>query len=70
LTGLDKYSEKEYKVLIPAGSFTDVNTGCTANGNADILDSIKIGDIVPPSIVLVSPKSAGDYVGLKLSMTF
>jgi len=62
-------SESTYEVVVPEGAFLDKNNGCEANKLAETSSSFTVGDILAP-VATGSPKTAADYVGLKLDINF
>jgi len=63
-------SEVDCPVVFEAGSFVDVNAGCTPNGIADgFTTTFKVADISSP-VAIGTPTKPDDYVGLEIALNF
>jgi hypothetical protein len=65
----DLASESTNIIVVENGAFVDKPISCSANKVTETKDSIKVGDLSVP-LASGSPKSAPDYNGLKLIITF
>jgi hypothetical protein len=61
-------SESTYAIVMEAGAFGDLSA-CGSNLVAETTGSFVVGDIIAP-LASGSPKTAADYKGLKLIITF